>query len=127
MTSGQYVFLATFRSLFEGIPYRHRDSSLGDRVAIALYEDLYYLRKSEKLNERVDARTRVVNTENRRTGITARRGDGTFGELVPVAVAIKKEGFAVSRGPVATIEIGTEAKILAKAMIKQVDRVIGER
>src|SRR2546425_9301872 len=30
----------------------------------------------------------------------------------------------VARGPVATIEIGAETKILAKAMIKQIDRVI---
>jgi hypothetical protein len=32
--------------------------------------------------------------------------------------------FAVARGPVATVEIGTEVKILAKAMIKQIDRVM---
>jgi hypothetical protein len=32
----------------------------------------------------------------------------------------------VSRGPVATIEIGAETKTLAKAMIKQIDRVIGD-
>jgi len=32
----------------------------------------------------------------------------------------------VARGPVATIEIGSEVKILAKAMIKQIDRVIGD-
>jgi hypothetical protein len=32
----------------------------------------------------------------------------------------------VSRGPLATVDIGTEVKILAKAMIKQVDRVISD-
>jgi hypothetical protein len=32
----------------------------------------------------------------------------------------------VARGPVATIEIGAEVKILAKAMIKQIDRVTGD-
>ena len=32
----------------------------------------------------------------------------------------------VARGPVATIEIGAETKILAKAMIKQIDRVIND-
>jgi len=36
------------------------------------------------------------------------------------------EGLVVARGPVATIEIGVETKILAKAMIKQIDRVIGD-
>ena len=30
------------------------------------------------------------------------------------------------RGEIATVEIGTEVKILAKAMIKQIDRVIGD-
>ena len=32
----------------------------------------------------------------------------------------------MARGPVATIEIGVETKILAKAMIKQIDRVVGD-
>jgi hypothetical protein len=32
----------------------------------------------------------------------------------------------VARGAIATIEIGTETKILAKAMIKQIDREIGD-
>src|SRR5438477_11042357 len=32
----------------------------------------------------------------------------------------------VARGPVATIEIGAETKILAKAIIKQIDRVIND-
>ena len=39
---------------------------------------------------------------------------------------IEDPGFAVARGPVATVEIGVEVKILAKAMIKQIDRVIGD-
>ncbi|HUJ71671.1 MAG TPA: hypothetical protein VLZ30_05470 [Verrucomicrobiae bacterium] len=59
-------------------------------------------------------------------GIARRRGDGTFGELVPAASATRLDGLAVARGPVATIEIGAETKILAKAMIKQIDRVIGD-
>ena len=33
-------------------------------------------------------------------------------------------GFRIARGPVATVEIGAEVKILAKAMIKQIDRVM---
>ena len=32
----------------------------------------------------------------------------------------------VRRGPIATVEVGVETKILAKAMIKQIDRVIGD-
>jgi len=126
MIAEQYGVLKAFRSLFDGTQYLHRDSSLGDWVASYLYEDLYKLRKSSKLHKRIAAGIRVLNTQNRTVGIARRRGDGTFGELVPSATAVEVEGFAVSRGPVATIEIGVETKILAKAMIKQIDRVIGD-
>ena len=88
----RYRLLQTFRDLFEGNRYLHRNSSLGDATV----------------------------------GRSARRGDGTFGELVPAAVAITERGFLVGRGPVANIEIGAETKILSKAMIKQIDRVIGD-
>jgi hypothetical protein len=118
--------LKTFRGLFDGQPYFHRDSSLGDRVASCLYEDLYSLGKSTGLRERIDAHSRVVNARNLTVGVERRRGDGTFGELVPAATARALAGFAVARGPVANIEIGAETKILAKAMIKQIDRVIGD-
>jgi len=69
---------------------------------------------------------RVSYPQNLTVGIARRRGDGTFGERVPAAQAVVDPGFAVARGPVATIEIGVETKILAKAMIKQIDRVIGD-
>jgi hypothetical protein len=39
---------------------------------------------------------------------------------------VTEEGLLVARGEVANIEIGAETKILAKAMIKQIDRVIGD-
>ncbi len=35
-------------------------------------------------------------------------------------------GYAVGRGPIATVEIGCEVKVLFKAMIKQIDRVIND-
>jgi hypothetical protein len=126
MTAADYALLRRFRAVFEGVPYYHRNSSIGDRVAQFIYEDLYTLDKSAKLKTRIDARVRVVNIQNRTVGKVRRRGDGTFGELVPAAVAVIQEGFIVARGPVATIEIGAETKILAKAMIKQIDRVIGD-
>lgn len=126
MGTQNYALLSTFRQLFQGKPYLHRDSSLGDRVASCLYEDLYALARSVLLKERIDAKVRVVNARNLTVGIERRRGDGTFGELVPAATAVSIPGLAVSRGPVATIEIGAETKILAKAMIKQIDRVIGD-
>ena len=126
MTATEYGLLKAFRSLFEGKRYLHRDSSLGDWVASYLFEDLYVLRKSKKLRERIDAPSRVLNARNLTVGVIRRRGDGTFGELVPAARAIKEQGLHVARGPVANIEIGAETKILAKAMIKQIDRVIGD-
>ena len=121
-----FALLTTFRSLFDGTQYKHRDSSLGDLVASQLYEDLVNLGKSEKLGNRVKAHERVVNLANRTVGRPSRRGDGTFGELVPTAIAITEAGLRVARGEVANIEIGAETKILAKAMIKQIDRVIGD-
>jgi hypothetical protein len=121
-----YRLLISFQGLFTGHPYYHRNSTLGDAVAIELYEDLVELAKSPKLLQRVADKDRVINTGNKRTGVIARRGDGTFGEILPTAAPMVVEGFAVARGPVATVEIGTEVKILAKAMIKQIDRVIGD-
>jgi hypothetical protein len=122
----KYKLLQTFRELFEGKQYKHRDSSLGDMVANQLYEDLVGLNKSEKLTTRVQKNERVVNLSNKTVGRPARRGDGTFGELVPSVVAVTEKGLVVSRGKTANVEIGTETKILAKAMIKQIDRVIGD-
>ena len=124
MSDEKYALLQTFRALFEAKPYLHRKSNLGDLVASQLYEDLVTLDKSTKLAERVHQHERVVNQKNLMTGKPSRRGDGTFGELIPAAVALTEKGMLVARGPVATIEIGAETKILAKAMIKQIDRVI---
>jgi hypothetical protein len=104
MIAEEYDLLKAFRSLFEGTQYLHRDSGLGDWVASYLYEDLSKLRKSSKLNKRILAGTRVLNSQNRTIGIARRRGDGTFGELVPAGNAIREEGLVVARGPVATIE-----------------------
>jgi hypothetical protein len=91
-----------------------------------LYEDLVTLNKSIKLAQRISSRDWVLNTANKRQGVQARRGDGTFGEIVPGENAIADPGYQVARGKVATVEIGVEVKILAKAMIKQIDRVIGD-
>src|SRR5437660_4867816 len=125
-TPSEFHLLRTFQSLFDGSMYKHRDSSLGDLVASHLYEDLVALNKSEKLTQRVRTHERVVNLANKAVGRPSRRGDGTFGELVPTAIAITEAGLLVARGEVANIEIGAETKILAKAMIKQIDRVIGD-
>jgi hypothetical protein len=118
-----YKLLEAFRWLFDGKRYLHRNSTQGDRVASQLYEDLFDIGKSKVLSERVAEHESVLNAENLRQGVKARRGDGTFGELIPNVVAVVDPGFSVARGPVATVEIGAEVKILMKAMNKQIDRV----
>ena len=115
--------LREFESLFRGVVFRHRISTNGDKVAGYLYDDLFDLNRSPKLVSGIAAHRLVLNKKNRTTGRTARRGDGTFGERVPAVPPQLRPGLAVALGDVATIEIGTEAKILAKAMIKQIDRV----
>jgi hypothetical protein len=122
----QYRLLNAFENTFRGVRYLHRDSSLGDYIAMQLYEDLYSVRRSAKLCVRIDTRERVLNGQNLRVGIKARRGDGTFGELIPNIKTVIDTDFIVARGHIATVEIGIEVKILAKAMIKQIDRVIGD-
>jgi hypothetical protein len=119
-----YRLLDTFRDLFSGQAYHHRKSGQGDFVAIQFYEDLYNLGRSQKYLNRVNQGLSVLNVQNRRTGVSARRGDGSFGEAVPNVSAITDAGYAVKRGPIATIEIGIEVKIVHKAMLKQIDRVI---
>lgn len=92
-----------------------------------LFEDLISINRSNKLIDAVmTRRDRVVNVQNVRRGVKARRGDGTFGELIPGQTAIIDPGYAVARGPIATVEIGVEVKVLFKAMIKQIDRVMND-
>jgi hypothetical protein len=118
-----YQLLDAFQSLFAGKEYRHRRSNLGDSVASHFYTDLFKLGRSQKYRSAVTSKTHVINTANVTVGKTARRGDGTFGEKVPSVLASNSPGHDVAFGSVATIEIGIEVKILAKAMIKQLDRV----
>lgn len=92
-----------------------------------LYEDLIAINRSKKLIDAVvERKDRVLNVQNKRRGVTARRGDGTFGEIIPGETPIVDPGYVVARGPIATVEIGLEVKVLAKAMIKQIDRVIND-
>ena len=121
----EFRLLAEFRRLFEGQVYRHRASNQGDSVAIHLYEDLVAINRSQRYRDAVlNRRDRVLNVQNRRRGVPARRGDATFGEIIPGETPAIEPGYVVARGPIATVEIGVEVKILAKAMIKQIDRVM---
>jgi hypothetical protein len=122
-----FRLLGEFRRLFAGHVYRHRASNQGDFVAIHLYEDLVEIRRSRRYTDAVlKRRDRVLNIQNRRRGVRARRGDATFGEIIPGETPVIEPGYLVARGPIATVEIGVEVKILAKAMIKQIDRVIND-
>jgi hypothetical protein len=99
----------------------------GDFVAMHLFEDLLSIRRSRKYVQSVaERRDRVLNVQNKRHGVNARRGDGTLGQIIPGEEPIICPGYAVARGRVATLEIGVEVKILAKAMIKQIDRVAND-
>lgn len=122
----EFRFLSEFRRLFDGRVYLHRIANQGDFVAMQVFEDLASLGRSQKLSSAIREHRTVVNSRNRQRGIKARRGDGTFGEIVPGAAPIIDTGYQVARGEIATVEIGVEVKVLAKAMIKQIDRVISD-
>ncbi|HSR53437.1 MAG TPA: hypothetical protein VLV83_21635 [Acidobacteriota bacterium] len=122
----RYRLLEEFRGLFEGKRYLHRKSTLGDWVALHLYEDLVTLNRSKKFVERVESGHRVLQGNNTVQGVKARRGDGTFGERLPGQIPVSDRGYKVQRAPIATVEIGVEVKIVAKAMLKQIDRVCGD-
>lgn len=118
-----YKLLEQFRALFKGQKYLHRRSNTGDQVASFLYDDLFELARSPKFVAAVSGQRSVINVANVTVGRTARRGDGTLGERVPNVAAIVVPDHLVSFGQVATIDVGIEVKVLAKAMIKQLDRV----
>jgi hypothetical protein len=127
MSERSLRLLSAFSALFDGKQYRHRSSKLGDQVSVELYEDLYALGRSAKLVASVDARKSGVGPANKTVTLAAmRRGDGTFGALVDPSTARAFPGYQVARGAIATIDAGTEMKVLNKAMIKQIDRVVND-
>lgn len=118
--------ITRFGQAFQGQIYRHRSSTVGDRLGLYVFEDLHELNRSPKLVGRIASGEIVANMTNRVTGKPSRRGDGTLGERLVSVEAIEESGFNVYRGPTANIHVGVEVKILATAMIKQIDRVIGD-
>lgn len=122
----KYRLLADFAALFLGRRYNHRVSTNGDHVAVALYEDLLTLNRSAKYVDRISDGTRVVNVSNTRPGIRARRGDGTLGESLPHVTPLVDPAYAVPRDISASVEIGVEVKIICKAMVRQIGRVISD-
>ncbi len=121
-----YKLIEAFSLVFQGTIYRHRSSTIGDAVAVYLYEDLLELAQSRKLLDRISREEVAVNTGNQIKGKRGRRGDGTFGRIVPNQIVRFEAGFKVPRGLVANLEIGTEVKIGATKLIAQVDRVISD-
>lgn len=95
-------------------------------MAAHLYEDLYERGYSPKLKERVDAAACVLNVAGATRGVKARRGDGTFGAVVPNVHPLREQEFHVLRGPVALTQISVEVKIIATARLAQVGRVIND-
>jgi hypothetical protein len=122
-----YRLLTAFRRLFEGKRYIHRNSTLGDQIAVEVYEDIYSLGRSPKFLDSVASMRRGVGPRNKTVSLARmRRGDGTLGELLDPTTAKQIPGYEVRRGAIATIDCGVEVKILNKAMIKQIDRVVND-
>lgn len=116
--------LAAFAACFSGVKYNHRISTTGDRVAAYLYDDLYSLNGSPKLVSRIAAGHEVVNVANTVKGKAGRRGDGTFGQLVPGVQGTLGQEYLVRRGPIASLRIAAEAKFVVTKQLAQIDRVI---
>lgn len=120
-----YRALSFFQRLFDGHAYLHRASTHGDKLALEVFEDLYALDRSAKFNRAIEEQVKGVSPKNVRIGIQARRADGLFGDLLPGSSQVFS-GFAIARGPIATIDIGIETKILHKSQRKQIsDRIQG--
>jgi hypothetical protein len=120
----KWRLLTAFEAIFAGKIYRHRSNNQGDQIAVELYEDLFSLGNSRKFQADIDEVRRGISLANVRVGIGARRGDGTLGEFIPGEAVLAVPGYAVRRGPVATLDIGVEVKILNKAMVKQINERI---
>jgi len=121
-----YRLLDRFRSIFEGVVYKHRNSHHGDRLCRELFEDLYEYDPVARFREHCNASRRGISLSNVTEGRKSRRGDGSFGSFVPNEKVVTEEGFHVLRGILASKLIGIEVKILHKSMRKQInDRIQG--
>ena len=121
-----FRLLTQFEDTFRSAPYIHRNSQLGNRIADYLFDDLYELDATSRLRLDVDAGRVALNPKGLSPGLKARRGDGSFGPVVPGYSPHPYPGHTVPVAPTAEVDIGAEVKILAKAMIKQIDRVTSD-
>ncbi|MGI8929418.1 MAG: hypothetical protein ACR2H0_08160 [Candidatus Limnocylindrales bacterium] len=122
----EFRLLQKFEDTFRNGPYLHRNSQLGNRIADYLFDDLYGLDERGVFRGDVDDGRSALNPKGVSPGLKVRRGDGSFGPIVPGYTARAYEGHIVSIAPTSEVDIGAEVKILAKAMIKQIDRVISD-
>jgi hypothetical protein len=121
-----FRLLERFEETFRSGPYLHRNSQLGNRIADYLFDDLYELEPHSRLRRDVDEGRLALNPKGLSPGLKARRGDGSFGPIVPGYVGRPYPGHSIPVAPTAEVDIGAEVKILAKAMIKQIDRVTSD-
>lgn len=127
MSNGNYRLLQAFRSTFERVVYKHRNSTVGNRIGRELFEDLVRHEVSAALLDHVRDRRCVVSRGGKIHGRLIRRNDSVFGRPpAGVVVAAPMSRFAVPEGAVAEPRIGCEVKILAKAQLKQIDRVLSD-
>lgn len=115
-----FKLLAKFEDTFRDGMYLHRNSQLGNRVADYLFDDLYDLQADSKFRKDVDSGKIALNPKGISPGVKARRGDGSFGPIVPGHSARPYPGHVVPMAPTAEVDIGAEVKI------KQIDRVISD-
>jgi hypothetical protein len=126
MANGKFRLLETFRAAFAGTVYVHRNSTIGNRIARELYEDLLAHSISPALSMHVRQGDGVVNRGGKIHGVEVRRNDSLFGRLPAGVVPTSRAPFAIPEGPVAEPRIGCEVKVLAKSQVKQIDRVISD-
>jgi hypothetical protein len=118
-----FRLLDAFAATFQGRRYLHRNSQIGNRIADYLFDDLILASADSQFRQDCEAGRIVLNPKGIVPGVVSRRGDGSVGPLVPGHVASPYAGHLVSVGSNAEVDLGAEVKILAKAMIKQIDRV----
>jgi len=127
MSNGSYHLLQVFREAFEGTVYKHRISTTGNKIGRELFEDLFRHTVSSLYTDNVRSGACIVSRGGGVHGKVIRRNDSVFGRP-PAGLPGRKAapGYAVIEGTVAEPRIGCEVKILAKAQLKQIDRVIND-
>jgi hypothetical protein len=128
MANGKFRLLEAFRRTFAGTLYKHRNSTLGNKIGRELFEDLLALLVSARYTEHVERGAGVVNSGGRIHSPRAiRRNDSIFGKPpAGVSLQARKGSLSIPEGPVAEPRLGCEVKIIAKSQQKQIDRVISD-